>query len=67
MPKKLDDCVQDLINKGYSEDAAWAICTDAIENGKNISQAEADWKADNQLTRTLDIIGEWAKKNEHGD
>ena len=26
MPQKLDDCVQKMIAKGYSKDAAYGIC-----------------------------------------
>ena len=27
MPKKLDDCVKDVMKQGYTEDQAYAICT----------------------------------------
>lgn len=30
MPKKLDSCVKKLKAKGYSEDSAWAICTESV-------------------------------------
>jgi len=29
MPKKLDDCVQALKEKGYTEAAAYAICSES--------------------------------------
>ena len=31
MPEKLDRCVKDVKGEGKSEDSAWAICTDSIE------------------------------------
>ena len=31
MPEKLDRCVAALIEKGYSEKEAWAICTAKIK------------------------------------
>ena len=32
MPKKLDDCVQRLLKKGYSKEKAYAICNAMIQN-----------------------------------
>ena len=31
MPEKLDRCVQQLIDEGYNESEAWAICKKALE------------------------------------
>ena len=31
MPAKLERCVKDVQADGKSEDSAWAICTDSIE------------------------------------
>lgn len=31
MAAKLDRCVKDVQGEGKSEDSAWAICTDSIE------------------------------------
>jgi len=31
MPEKLHRCVNDVKGEGKSEDSAWAICTDSIE------------------------------------
>lgn len=30
MPKKLEDCVKKLIDKGYTEQSAYAICTASL-------------------------------------
>jgi len=30
MPKKVHDCVNKLLDKGYEEKSAWAICTASI-------------------------------------
>lgn len=56
MPEKLDRCVKKLKEQGYDEDSAWAICTDAVMNDKEVEQAEADWKAENQMSRRKEII-----------
>ena len=32
MPKKLDDCVQRLLEKNYSKEKAYAICNTMIQN-----------------------------------
>lgn len=31
MPKKIHDCATKLQGEGKSDDSAWAICTDSIE------------------------------------
>lgn len=41
MPEKIDRCVADLQEQGYDEDAAYAICTDAIENGDTTARKAA--------------------------
>ena len=33
MPKKVDDCVKALIEKGYEEEQAWAICQSQFADG----------------------------------
>lgn len=39
MPKKVHDCVNELLKKGYSEKSAWAICTASIMKGEKKSES----------------------------
>ena len=60
MPEKLDRCVQKMIEKGYSENQAWAICKKAIE-----SELQEEYEAKKNIL-TGQFIADIKKEEEKG-
>jgi hypothetical protein len=40
MPERLDECVEELKRKGYTEEEAWAICKDQLGSEAEVQVRE---------------------------
>ena len=54
MPAKLDSCVQALIDDGYDEDNAWAICMSRLDEEFSDAEYQGNQVTLNKPFRTPD-------------